>query len=781
MKVLNKIPLSPFIKGGIIAAFAMIFCASQKISADTIAYWRFEEGTAGVTHDGDNDDFYVDSTANANHMSTTSSGTRPVASADVPFSTVPATGLTNTLSLDFGNWASFLETVGGKMVDSYDFTKGWTIEASVKLHSIPGNWRGIISKGGNFANWPAYYLMFNGGDSVFQTGPETDATNLWWCDGRPTPVGYGAGATTPQTGEWYNLAITFDTNTLNLTLYIKEETDVNYEWEATRSNATDGISLFWDEPWVIGTMFYWGNPESSTCLDGIIDEVRISDEPLNPTQFLGYAEVLTPQPPVIKNVEYSPYPEPTEKDTVEISARITTANSTITNATYEYSTNGIDYFGPFDLLTNAVPNIYVANIISQIPYTVVSFKMRAVNGAGQSTTTDVSTYTVYEDIPWQTVIVSSDSMSDSFSIPTMELSPNGLAGFVYKSASNSNAYYAEESSLGVIKTPVAISADSEGFATDMVFGTNGNPRVILSADFNEGGLTYVQRTNGAWTTPMIILTNFFDEYHGVISIVPNQKQSVLWYQDDGSVGELIDISASGDFFSSVEVSGSDWEVSSNYRRPFGMIGGTDGKRRIALSYHDAFMKDKLRLGTETAPDSGIFDWDVITTNLNYSHILGFTLDDNNYAYIVVRDYVDYLTGGEAAAVFENSGGAWEKHVLDKAGDWLSCGVAVNPADGTAWVAQNSGDLSNPILYLWSNRSGNWKKEHSITNGPFVDTVAGFGFNEFGTMKIAFKPGWGSSDLVYMYSTKFGVPEPISICYLSFIIFYLLKSLPSHRN
>jgi len=138
--------------------------------------------------------------------------------------------------------------------------------------------------------------------------------------------------------------------------------------------------------------------------------------------------------------------------------------------------------------------------------------------------------------------------------------------------------------------------------------------------------------------------------------------------------------------------------------------------------------------------------------------MGFALDANNKAYIACRDL---STTPSTAVLFENSSGSWVKHTLGPMGHWGHCAIAVNPDDGVVWVAHNVvvTDISNGFK-LWSNRADPnvWKKEQSITNGIVVDSLAGFGITEFGTMKIAFKPDVNSTDLVYMYSTKFTIPE-----------------------
>ena len=122
------------------------------------------------------------------------------------------------------------------------------------------------------------------------------------------------------------------------------------------SAPTSGGLLNIDATWTIGRGM-WNNG-ANDFVNGEIDEVRISDTALNPTQFLAYVETFEPYPPDIKNVQYLPYPDPVDKDNVTIQAQITAANSTITNAVLEYSLNSGSYIS-LTMATNITPDIYI--------------------------------------------------------------------------------------------------------------------------------------------------------------------------------------------------------------------------------------------------------------------------------------------------------------------------------------------------------------------------------------------------------------------------------------
>jgi len=328
--------------------------------------------------------------------------------------------------------------------------------------------------------------------------------------------------------------------------------------------------------------------------------------------------------------------------------------------------------------------------------------------------------------------------------------------------------YAEEASLGTLGTHTAISSEPEGYISDLVFGSDNEPRAVLRYDVN-GGAIYVQRSNGVWNTPMMIVTNIFDERRAVIAIGPNQKPAVLWYESgNGANGKLIDIITAGDSYSSADVTVPPFPVSPNdLRRPFGIKVGMDGKKRIVISGPGSG-DDQLWFGIEDTVGSGSFSWEQIAASNIYADQIGFTLDENDYAYITCKDFT-LGHPNATCALFENSSGSWVKHNFSGIPDWNRSAPAVD-VDGKIWVAQNAYAYNH--FYLWSNRSGSWKEEQVITNNLAIETISGFGFTDKNVMKIAYTPTVDSSDLVYMYNTKFEIPEPGIL--ISGILFILLS-------
>ncbi len=273
----------------VFSMMAVMLCMS--LNAATLAYWRFEDGTNGTAHTGDNDDWYADSSGNGNAMSTVDSASRPIATNDVPFSVVPQTAQANNLALDFGNWNSYITTTGSKMIDTKNLSNGWTVEASVKFHSLGAGWPGVVTKTGRPPGPgapPLFMKLIALSPAFLQCDFFSDDDAEHWFDGRS---GYGGtGELSILVDTWYNLAFVYD-GTNEAKLYIKEATDLTYEWEATSQQSGIGdATLHWDTPWVVGCTM-WDN-NLIDFADGVIDEVRISDEPLEPTQFLA----VVPEP-----------------------------------------------------------------------------------------------------------------------------------------------------------------------------------------------------------------------------------------------------------------------------------------------------------------------------------------------------------------------------------------------------------------------------------------------------------------------------------------------------
>lgn len=265
-------------------------------ASSTVAYWRFEEGVNGVEHPGDWDNFYQDSSGNGNHMSSWWDGVRPAGTTDRPFTTVPQTGAANDLALDYdtddeiGTFAP-----PSKMLNSYAFTNGWTIETSFKLKSLDIH-QGIIAKEGNGVVGEAPFWM-----KILPWNNHVEV--LFFDDSNNMRILQSLAPVT--TGEWYSVAATYDN--ADAKLYLKREGDTDYALQNSLAFA-DGANLAgYDNFWTIGRMTWSGNPVD--YMHGTVDEARISNIALAPGSFI--ADMGAP-PPAIGNIAMELLPSSSE-------------------------------------------------------------------------------------------------------------------------------------------------------------------------------------------------------------------------------------------------------------------------------------------------------------------------------------------------------------------------------------------------------------------------------------------------------------------------------------
>jgi len=262
-------------------------------SAATIAQWNFAEGADGAgaigDHLGDWDDHYADSSGNANHLNTW-----PVGGATTP--TYVANGA-GGLALDF-DFADRISTHSGdgpspvKMLDTYSFSSGFTIESTFKLDTVT-EWQGIVSKDGktNPGNPMVPFQMKMAPWGVL---------NVAFMDTAGTPFGVDIAAGYVEVDKWTSISATYDNNTFNV--YGQKEGDAGYALlgsVSTHRNAADlGVAPRTDYPahdpgwnidhgWTVGYVMWDGIDGVGNHMDGQVNEVKISDSVLGTGDFIG--------------------------------------------------------------------------------------------------------------------------------------------------------------------------------------------------------------------------------------------------------------------------------------------------------------------------------------------------------------------------------------------------------------------------------------------------------------------------------------------------------------
>ena len=244
-----------------------------------VGYWRFEKGTNGV-HEGNADDYYVDSSGNGNHMATDITPGLSTGSSEVPFATVPQTDVTNTLARTFSgtvqNVGSFNYYGSSKSVNSQTLNNDFTIELMARATAVA--WQCPLVKDGDprwcIDGWwdPSFVVKFRADNNLIQLAHFDSQTNFVDCQ---TSFTY-------TLSNWYQIAYVCNGGT-QATFYVKEETDANYEVEAT-ANLVGGL-IPSTTPWAIGRGM-WGGAIADGY-NGNVDEIRISDSALPVSAFLG--------------------------------------------------------------------------------------------------------------------------------------------------------------------------------------------------------------------------------------------------------------------------------------------------------------------------------------------------------------------------------------------------------------------------------------------------------------------------------------------------------------
>jgi len=259
----------------------VIMFFSAWVNAETIAYWRFEQGTNGIKHTGELDNWYLDSSGNTNHLSAETNDENPYATNDLPFAAVPLTGETNLLAgtfdgnMSLGAYGTYSEPT--VPINEHIFNNGFTVECMVKYFDF--NFTVAVGNDGR----PTPY-----GDPLFALKHRDEV-------GHPLQLAFFDGTTNNHklysarfidTGIWYYVAAVCDGT--NAYLYIKTREENAYQLEATETNI-NGSALFYEDGaiWTVGRGM-WGGVHNS-YLNGCIDEVRISDSALSLSEFLGTA------------------------------------------------------------------------------------------------------------------------------------------------------------------------------------------------------------------------------------------------------------------------------------------------------------------------------------------------------------------------------------------------------------------------------------------------------------------------------------------------------------
>lgn len=274
--------------------------------AATSAYWRHEDGPTGtIVPDGNNT--VTDSSGNGNHMKTFSSASDPFTAATYVSEVSPLelrSGLPNTLALDFGpNPAEGVDDGGDRNDDNFTdnsvapittqlFT-AMTVELAFNMNTVDTSFQNLFGRDGKplgddigEPDSPIAPLQIKVRGDDF---PDTVPNQLFveWIDG-DGDIHFLSTGESVVPGQWNHVAFTLTDSAAEL--WVAGETGDYVLKDAISGEDFAGslgpgeVIIFDPTPFTVGRgMFNNGVADWS---DALIDEVRISDEALLPTDFL---------------------------------------------------------------------------------------------------------------------------------------------------------------------------------------------------------------------------------------------------------------------------------------------------------------------------------------------------------------------------------------------------------------------------------------------------------------------------------------------------------------
>ena len=258
----------------VLCTFSMFMASGSPATAETIGYWRFEEGAAG-THPAGTVDEIIDSSSYGNHgtaqphaLGETGNMVDLTYSSDVPGSTINPGELSNDLSMNFGPWGWKGRCILVDDDDSLDLTTAITLEAFIK-------WTGESQEGSN-----GIITKWGGGGASYFMRLDASGKPQFYLSGSA-----GTGALTANTAVsanvWTHLAATWSTSDNTMRLYIDGNQVGSTGYSGTINVGTTSVEI--------------GRLAESNPFTGNMDEVRISNAALSPSEFL----IAVPEPSML--------------------------------------------------------------------------------------------------------------------------------------------------------------------------------------------------------------------------------------------------------------------------------------------------------------------------------------------------------------------------------------------------------------------------------------------------------------------------------------------------
>ena len=236
--------------------------------AETIAYWRFENGAANTVATGAGSILDL----SGHGLNGTPVG-NTVYRTDVPVNPVPATGAANTRSIDIAAYGARVAVADNPLLA---LTHSLTLEAYIRPRTggnADYNWGQIVFRGDDRGGLDPWFLGLNQNSLMFVIEQGNDP-------GQYAFLSYGIQAF----DTWMHVAGTLDDATGAMNLYVNgvsvASTITSVRPLGVLTGPNPGIGIGSTQQGTINETF-----------NGLIDEVRISDVALQPGQFLNASPV----------------------------------------------------------------------------------------------------------------------------------------------------------------------------------------------------------------------------------------------------------------------------------------------------------------------------------------------------------------------------------------------------------------------------------------------------------------------------------------------------------
>ena len=266
---------------------AVLLSITGSVQAGTLAYWRFQDAAPGATATNLSSDFNA-AAFNGVSKRTDGGAAFPAFRADVPGTNIfngifggALLNANNTSSLFFtNNSATPINSTSGGYVEvtnspTVTYPTNFTVETFVKINRHV-NWTPLVGK--------ERERLTNSVGASWVIDMESDGRVKTRFDTQPLYAAspgfnentYGINI---EDGKWHHVAVTHDDATRLTSIYVDY---VKYGYWYTTSNVVYDVTR---------SLFMGRGAGDGRCLDGWLDEPRISDTVLQPSQFLSTGSV----------------------------------------------------------------------------------------------------------------------------------------------------------------------------------------------------------------------------------------------------------------------------------------------------------------------------------------------------------------------------------------------------------------------------------------------------------------------------------------------------------